>query len=109
MVDDLSGFPGGTGGALGALVAAVGGGLLWLRKFLSRDAADRAADGAEKDIIDILRQQLQLERERSDKLVTSLDAANEQIGQLRAQVAELSAQVRGLQSQLSAFTPERAP
>lgn len=88
---------------IGSACAAILAGALMLRKFLSKDAVARAGDTAEKDIIDILRSQLTIERDRNDKLLASLDAANTATGQLRAQVADLGDQVRRLQSQISSL------
>lgn len=123
MIEDMPNLPGGPAGGISILVAGVIGGILWLRKFLSRDATDRSTDGAYKDAMEALRAQIKFsrdradaadaradtERARADKLMASLDAATEQIGQLRAQVSDLSRQVGELQRQLKVITPTAGP
>lgn len=93
-------IPGGTGGLLGVAGAAVIGGVLWLRNFLSKSATDRAADTAQTAVIEMLNRQLATEQARSESFRQSLDQATTQIGALRSQVADLTYQISRLQSDL---------
>jgi len=104
MMDvDPSLIPGGTGGLLGVAGAAVIGGVLWLRNFLSRSATDRAADTAQTAVIEMLNRQLATEQARSESFRKSLDDATTQIGALRRQVADLTDQISRLQADLRKF------
>ena len=100
---------GGLGGLIGIASAAMVGAILWLRKFLSKDATDRSADAAYRALIEDLRQQVELERARAKELSDSRDAAIQQISGLRQQVSDLSDQVATLQRQLAALQPAATP
>ena len=108
-MDDPSNLPSGLGGLIGLASAAVVGAILWLRKFLSKDAVDRSADTAYRSLIEDLRQQIELERGRNKELSESRDAAIEQISGLRQQVSDLSDQVAKLQRQLASMQPAATP
>lgn len=95
--------PGGVAGALSSAAAVIIGGTLWLRKWLSRDAVERAGDGATLSVIKMLQAQLEREREHSSELARALETSHEQIGELRRQVADLTEQVRVLQAQVKAL------
>lgn len=108
-MDDPSNLPSGIGGLIGLASAAIVGAILWLRRFLSKDATDRSADTAYRSLIEDLRQQIELERARNKELSDSRDAAVEQISGLRQQVSDLSDQVAKLQRQLAALQPIVTP
>lgn len=108
-MDDPTNLPSGVGGLIGVAGAAVVGAVLWLRKFLSRDAVDRSADSAYRALIDDLRAQINLERARNKELSDSRDAAIAQIDGLRQQVSDLSEQVARLQRQIASMQPSATP
>ena len=87
------------GVAFGA-VAAAGGAILWLRKFLSGDAVDRAANEAQTQIIEMQRAQIEKESARADKAEAALASALEQMSGLRKQIYALQEQVSKLQLQV---------
>lgn len=95
--------PGGIAGAVSAAAATIIGGSLWLRKWLSRDAVERAGDKGTLSVIDMMQKQIDREREHSAQLMSALDSSHEQIGELRKQVADLTDQVRVLQGQVRAL------
>lgn len=102
-MDDPSMIPGGTGGLFGVAGAAIIGGVLWLRNFLTKSATDRAADNAQTAVIDMLNRQLANEQARSESFRKSLDDATAQIGELRRQIADLTDQISKLKSQVQRF------
>lgn len=88
-----------TGPMLGALTV-IGGGFLWLRKWLRKDSVDSAGDGATIRVIKLLQRQLEAANDRNDALVKALGESNRQIDELRAQVVRLTTEVEGLRAQL---------
>jgi len=98
-------FPGGTAGSIGAIAAAITGGLLWLRKYLPSSAVDIAASGAQNDIITNLREQLEKETTRADRAEAARDGAIEQIGKMRLQIQDLALQVQMLQNEVNQLKP----
>lgn len=100
---NLPDFGTGTGllGIIATGFAAITGGILVLRKYLSSDAVDRAGDHAQLDIINMLRQQVTDERARADAAATARDNALSEIRALKDQVAQLTLQVQSMQQQLS--------
>lgn len=84
----------------GTGIAGIAAGFLLLRKYLSGDSVERAGNGAQLQIIEMLQEQVKQERDRADAAVTARDQAVEQIGLLRAQVAQLSVQVESLKAQV---------
>lgn len=88
-----------TGPMLGALTI-IGGGILWLRKWLRKDGVDSAGDGATLRVINMLRDELDRANARNDALLKALGESNRQIDDLRAQVVRLTAEVEGLRAQL---------
>lgn len=88
-----------TGPLLGALTV-IGGGFLWLKKWLRKDGVDSVADGATLRVIQMLRDELDRANARNDALLKALGESNAQIDELRAQVARLTAEVEGLRMQL---------
>lgn len=98
MPDDFS--TGGVWGWVGGGVASVIGAALMLRKWLSRDAVDRAGDRAEVNIIETLTSQLAAANARADMFAKERNDAIREIGDLKAQVAQLTAKVEIMQNQL---------
>lgn len=88
-----------TGPLLGALTV-IGGGFLWLKKWLRQDSVDSAGDGATIRVIKMLRDELDRANARNDALMKALGESNAQIDELRAQVARLTTEVEGLRAQL---------
>lgn len=76
-------------------------GVTSLRKYLSRDAVDRAGDKAQLEIISMLRRQVMDERNRADAATLARDEALTEIRQLKDQIAKLTLQVQNMQTQLS--------
>ena len=103
MIDDPN-IPGGIGGLFAGAGAAIVGAILWLRRFLSKDGVERAADSAYKTLIDGQAAQIAEERKRNQSLRASLDEAITQISALRQQVSDLSNQVAKLQREITGHT-----
>ncbi|WVS23981.1 hypothetical protein QkW1_58 [Ralstonia phage QkW1] len=94
------------GGAAGAVVAA----FVMLRKYLSRDAVDRAGDaadiGAIKRLNDLLDEERKARREaeaRADVFAKERNEAIMQIGELKGQIAALTMQVSLLNSKVEQY------
>jgi len=102
---DFPEIPGGTGGLLGFLGAAVMGALLFLRKYLPSSAVGIEASGAQVDIIANLREQLEKESAARDRAEAARDAAIEQIGKMRLQIQDLALQVQALQAEVNQLKP----
>jgi len=90
--EELSG--GGIGGWIGAIAATVVGGGLFLRRWLSKDAVERAGDEAQKEVIDMLTAQLAAALARADTLTKELRLAYESIADLREKVARLETRMQ---------------
>lgn len=104
---DLGSVPGGTSGVLGALVAAVGGGIWFVRKILRNDKVDGAEASAQIDIIQRLSEELvkaharaDQEAQRADRAFNERNDAMTAIGELKATVAKLTAEVAMLRERL---------
>lgn len=95
---------GSNGGTLGIIVASLVGGVLWLRRFLSSDNVTNAANAAQTDLINMLRDQIDKERARADKAEQARDTAMTQIAQLQVQIEQLKSEVILLQKQVGAKT-----
>lgn len=105
--DDL--LPNGAGGLIAGAAAAIIGGTLWLRNFLSKSATDRAADTAQTTVIQMLNNQLVVEQQRAESFRKSLDEATLQISQLRREVSDLTDQIARLQAQITMFQGSKTP
>ena len=97
---DLNSLPGGPFGALGAAVAAIGGGFLFLRQYLSRGAADRADHAGRVSAINVYKELLEAERmaraeadKRADGFARERNEAVTALGELRGQLAAMSRQL----------------
>lgn len=111
----------GTATWLGGSGIVVTGALLWVRRFLSKDAADRAMDNADIGTVRRLNELLDSEREarklaeaRADQFAKErnelaaavgrmegkIEALTSQVGQLTEKVTTQSAEIARLRSQL---------
>ena len=111
----------GTATWLGGSGIVVTGALLWVRRFLSKDAADRAMDSADIGTVRRLNELLDSEREarklaeaRADQFAKErnelaaavgrmegkIEALTSQVGQLTEKVTTQSAEISRLRSQL---------
>ncbi|WP_176507137.1 MULTISPECIES: chemotaxis protein [Pseudomonas] len=118
---DPTDFGPGTATWLGGTGTVLLGGFLWLRKFLSKDAADRAMDNADIGTVRRLNELLDSEREarklaeaRADQFAKErnelaaavgrmegkIEALTSQVGQLTEKVTSQSAEISRLRSQL---------
>ncbi|WP_212589936.1 hypothetical protein [Bordetella genomosp. 7] len=71
-----------------------------LRRWLSSDAVNRAADEARVEVIQMLTEQLAAANARADMFARERNDAIREVGDLKTQVALLTAQVRQMQAQL---------
>lgn len=99
--------PGGTGGALGFIVAAVSGAIWFIRKAWRSDKVEGAQSQAEIDIIARLSEQLDkanaradLAEQRADRAYGERNEALTAIGELKATIARLTAEVQMLKERL---------
>ncbi|AYG06646.1 chemotaxis protein [Pseudomonas fluorescens] len=111
----------GTATWLGGSATVVLGGLLWLRRFLSKDATDRAMDSADigtlKRLNELLNQERaarkeaesradQFAKERNDlaaavgRMEGKIEALTSQVGQLTERVTEQSEEIHRLRTKL---------
>lgn len=89
-----------SGGSMGIVIATCVTGFLALRKWLSNESVNTAANAAQTELINLLRQQIETERARADKAETARDLAIQQISALKEQVDTLTDQVQALRKQL---------
>lgn len=99
----------GTGGV------AVAAAFLWLRKWLSGDRVDRAADDAAGNIIEnlqaLLKEQSEARREadaRADRFAAERNDLYQKLGELKGQVAALTGKLNQLE-QTMGMTPTLLP
>lgn len=99
--------PGGTGGALGFIVAAVSGAIWFIRKAWRNDKVDGAETQAQIDIIARLSEQVDkanaradLAEQRADTAYKERNDAYREIGELKGTIAALTAEVRLLKERL---------
>ena len=111
----------GTATWLGGSATVLLGGLLWLRRFLSKDATDRAMDSADigtlKRLNELLNQERaarkeaearadQFAKERNDlaaavgRMEGKIEALTSQVGQLTERVTEQSEEIHRLRTKL---------
>lgn len=104
---DLNTLPGGPFGVLATAAAAIGGGFIFLRQYLSRGAADRADDAGRVSAINVYKELLEAERaaraladKRADDFAhernEAIKALGEMQGQLTAMAGQLSEQTKEL-------------
>lgn len=99
--------PGGTGGALGFIVAAIGGAIWFIRSAWRKDRVEGAQTRAEIDIIARLEAQLEkanaradLAEQRADLAYKERNEAYREIGDLKGTIAALTTEVRLLKERL---------
>lgn len=96
----------GTGTAtwLGGGGIVITGALLWMRRFLSRDAADRAMDNADIGTVRRLNELLDSEREARKLAETRADQFARERNDLAALVGRLEGKIEALTSQVGQLT-----
>jgi molybdopterin converting factor small subunit len=109
-------IPGGDLTGWAAVLASVGAGFLWLRRYLTGDTVERLANKAAAEIIETLREQLvaereraDLERERAERMIAAMEAQDTQMRALRDEVHMLSTEVLRLRAQIAVSTPNATP
>lgn len=105
----------GTATWLGGTGTVLLGGFLWLRKFLSKDAADRAMDSADIGTVRRLNELLDSEREarklaeaRADQFAKERNDLVATVGRLEGKIEALSSQVGQLNERVAAQSDEVA-
>lgn len=109
-------IPGGDATGWAAMIAAIAGGFLWLRRYLTGDTVERLANKAAAEIIETLREQLvaeraraDFERERVERMIAAMEAQDTQMRALRDEVHMLSTEVLRLRAQIAVSTPNATP
>lgn len=105
----------GTATWLGGTGTVLLGGFLWLRKFLSKDAADRAMDNADigtvrrlNELLDSEREARKLAESRADQFAQERNELTRSMGQLEGNILALTRQVELLSMQVTAQSEEIA-
>ena len=105
----------GTATWLGGTGTVLLGGFLWLRKWLSRDAADRAMDTADIGVVRRLNELLDIERgarkeaeARADQFAKERNDLVATVGRLEGKIEALSSQVGQLNERVAAQSDEIA-
>lgn len=103
--------PGGTGGALGFIAAAVSGAIWFIRRAWRNDKVEGAQTQAEIDIIARLSEQLDkanaraaLAEQRADLAYKERNDAYQAIGKLEAKIAALEMQVQMMRERIDGKT-----
>ena len=94
----------GTAAWLGGTGTVLLGGLLWLRKFLSRDAAERASDGADISTFKRLNELLDSERAARKESDARADQFAKERNDLAASVGRMEGRIEALTSQVAQLT-----
>ena len=103
MVDPTDLGPG-TATWLGGSATVVLGGLLWLRKFLSKDATDRAMDSADIGTLRRLNELLNQERAARKEAEARADQFAKERNDLAAAVGRMEGKIEALTSQVGQLT-----
>jgi len=105
----------GTATWLGGTGTVLLGGFLWLRKFLSKDAADRAMDNADIGTVRRLNELLDSEREarklaeaRADQFAKERNALAATVGRMEGKIEALTSQVANLTERVTLQSDEIA-
>lgn len=105
----------GTATWLGGTGTVLLGGFLWLRKWLSRDATDRAMDTADIGVVRRLNELLDIEREarkeaeaRADQFAKERNDLVAMVGRLEGKIEALTSQVGQLNERVAAQSDEIA-
>ncbi|OWQ42499.1 chemotaxis protein [Pseudomonas lactis] len=94
----------GTATWLGGSATVVLGGLLWLRKFLSKDATDRAMDSADIGTLKRLNELLNQERAARKEAEARADQFAKERNDLAAAVGRMEGKIEALTSQVAQLT-----
>ena len=94
----------GTATWLGGTGTVLLGGFLWLRKFLSKDAADRAMDNADIGTVRRLNELLDSEREARKLAEARADQFAKERNELAAAVGRMEGKIEALTSQVGQLT-----
>ena len=94
----------GTATWLGGTGTILLGGFLWLRKFLSKDAADRAMDNADIGTVRRLNELLDSERVARKEAETRADQFAKERNELAAAVGRMEGRIDALTSQVAQLT-----
>lgn len=89
------------GGAIGTAAIAA-----W--KWLNANKLSQAGTDAQLDVINMLKEQLAVERARADEYQQARDLALDTVRQLKDQVSRLAMQVQQLENTIKATTPPSA-
>ncbi|WP_438283798.1 chemotaxis protein [Pseudomonas alabamensis] len=101
---DPSDFGPGTATWLGGTGTVLLGGFLWLRKFLSKDAADRAMDTADIGVVRRLNELLDSEREARLQAEARADQFAKERNELAAAVGRMEGKIEALTGQVERLT-----
>jgi chromosome segregation ATPase len=91
---------------LGGTGTVLLGGFLWLRKFLSRDATDRAMDNADIGTVRRLNELLDSERARANAAEARADQFAKERNELAAAVGRMEGKIEALTSQVAQLTAQ---
>lgn len=94
----------GTATWLGGSATVVLGGLLWLRRFLSKDATDRAMDSADIGTLKRLNELLNQERAARKEAEARADQFAKERNDLAAAVGRMEGKIEALTSQVAQLT-----
>lgn len=94
----------GTATWLGGSATVVLGGLLWLRRFLSKDATDRAMDSADIGTLKRLNELLNQERAARKEAEARADQFEKERNDLAAAVGRMEGKIEALTSQVAQLT-----
>lgn len=89
---------------LGGTGTVLLGGFLWLRKFLSKDATDRAMDNADIGTVRRLNELLDTECARANAAEARADQFAKERNELAAAVGRMEGKVEALTSQIAQLT-----
>lgn len=101
---DPTDFGPGTAAWLGGTGTVVLGGLLWLRKFLSRDATERAMDSADIGTVKRLNELLDSERAARKESDARADQFAKERNELAAAVGRMEGRIESLTTQVAQLT-----
>ncbi|WP_268797531.1 chemotaxis protein [Pseudomonas huanghezhanensis] len=94
----------GTATWLGGTGTVLLGGFLWLRRFLQKDATDRAMDNADIGTVRRLNELLNTERVRADSAEARADQFAKERNDAVAAVGRMEGKIEALTSQVSQLT-----
>lgn len=89
---------------LGGTGTVLLGGFLWLRKFLSKEATDRAMDNADIGTVRRLNELLDTERNRANAAEARADQFAKERNDLAASVGRMEGRIDALTSQVAQLT-----